>query len=77
MKTEVKRGRPKDARVAARDEEVRRLIRAAGRGLSRNEIRDTLDSTNSLIWLSLDRLRRRGLVERCLADGEMVWCLRP
>lgn len=80
METTTKRGRPKDPRVTARDELVRALIEAHGQtfgqGVSRNQIRDQLNLTSSLTWLSLNRLRQRGLVERCMGPtGETVWCL--
>ncbi len=69
----VKRGRPKSAEVAARDEAVRALVEAEG-PLSRNEIRDRIESRGTLVWLSLDRLRKLGLVEKCLnAKGKEVW----
>lgn len=72
----VKRGRPKSAEVAARDEAVRILVEEEG-PLSRNQIRDRIGSRGALVWLSLDRLRGRGLVTKCLdVKGNAVWC-RP
>jgi len=74
--TQVKRGRPKDLKVAARDEAVRRLIVVEERGpLSRNDIMHRLDLTAPLTYLSLTRLRSKGLVDKCLdAKGNPVWC---
>ncbi len=74
METSMTRGRPKDLKVAARDEAVRKMVLEQG-PISRNEIMDRLDLTGSLTYLSLTRLRSKGLVDTCLDERKhLVWC---
>lgn len=76
-----KRGRPRPLETIRRDEKVLTLLRESPQ--SRNDVWDQLSSdgdivSESQVWLSLDRLRKRGLVRRCTSDdGHQVWTAEP
>lgn len=63
-------GRPRDPMVAARDEEVYRLI--AGGTCSRSELAAATGLDRATVQLSCQRLQRAGRIRKCLADT-VVW----
>ncbi len=68
-----RRGRPRPAEAIERDERIRGLLDDQG-PQTRNQIAEKLTITHSLTYLALDRLRKQGVVKRCLLpDGSTVW----
>lgn len=68
--TQRRPGRPRDPQVAARDEQVYRLI-ADGTG-SRSALAEATGLDRATIQLSCQRLQRAGRIRKCLADT-IVW----
>lgn len=62
------RGRPRPQETIDRDRRVLASLRAQG-PQTRNQLADRLGEGRSRIWLSLDRLRRDGLVKLCGPQG--------
>lgn len=71
------RGRPRPLETIRRDESILNLVGDKPR--SRNDLWSELTAggdsvSTSQVWLSLDRLRKRGLVRRCTTkSGQQVW----
>lgn len=76
MNDQVKRprGRPRPAETVQRDQAVLELLRHDG-AQTRNQIAEKLGAEKVKVYLSLDRLRREGLVRTCTsaAPGSTVW----
>jgi predicted transcriptional regulator len=53
--------------VVERDKAVSELLRESG-PMTRNAISEVLGFSKQLTYLSLDRLRKAGLVKRCLSE---------
>lgn len=68
------RGRPRPQETIDRDARVLASLRQDG-PQTRNALADRLAEPKSKIWLSLDRLRRDGLVRLCGPAGgpDAVW----
>lgn len=66
-------GRPRDPRVAARDEEVYRLI-ATGTG-SRSALAEATGLDRPTVALCVQRLKKQGRIRTCAADGVIVWSI--
>jgi uncharacterized membrane protein len=64
-------GRPRDPQVAARDEEVYRLI-AAGTG-SRSGLAQATGLDRTTVQLCVQRLKRQGRIRTCADGGTIVW----
>ena len=64
-------GRPRDPQVAARDEEVYRLI-ADGTG-SRSALAKATGLDRPTIALCVQRLKKEGRIRTCAVDGAIVW----
>ncbi len=58
------RGRPRPQETIDRDRRVLAYLRQEG-PQTRNALAETLGEEKSKVWLSLDRLRRDGLVQYC------------
>ena len=77
------RGRPRPAETIRRDETILQLLRDNPSGLMRNDIADMMNLNKSKTYLSLDRLRRRGLADKVSpetsnADKDTLWvALKP
>ena len=72
MQETVRRpGRPRDPQIAARDEEIYRLI-ADGTG-SRSALAKATGLDRPTIALSVQRLKKAGRVRTCAVDGAIVW----
>lgn len=72
------RGRPRPAETVERDDKILAMLRACPDGLLRNEIAEEMGLNKSKTYLSLDRLRRRGLAEKVSpensqADKDTLW----
>lgn len=72
------RGRPRPAETIRRDETILQLLRDNPDGLLRNDIAEMMGLNKSKTYLSLDRLRRRGLAkkispETSQADKDTLW----
>ena len=72
------RGRPRPAETIRRDETILQLLRDNPNGLLRNDIADMMGLNKSRTYLSLDRLRRRGLAQKISpetsqADKDTLW----
>lgn len=74
MTDQRRRGRPRPQETIDRDRAVLKYLTEHG-SASRNEVADALGQEKSKIWLSLDRLRRDGLVRLCGPAGgpDAVW----
>ena len=69
------RGRPRPQETIDRDNRILEHLRANG-AQTRNALADALNEPRTKVWLSLDRLRKDGLVRKCTSSGEgseMVW----
>ena len=68
------RGRPRPEETIRRDQAVLAALREHG-PQTRNALADRLAEGKSKVWLSLDRLRRDGLVRLCGPAGgpDAVW----
>lgn len=66
-------GRPRDPHVAARDEQVYRLI-ADGTG-SRAALAEALGLDRPTVQLCVQRLKRQGRIRTCAVDGVIVWSI--
>ncbi len=67
------RGRPRPQEAIERDAMVLNYLRRHGPA-TRNTLRDTLELSDSITYLSLSRLRRQGLVKLCQgAAGDRQW----
>lgn len=68
------RGRPRPAETVQRDEAILSLLRRDG-AQTRNQIAEQLGVEKVKAYLSLDRLRRAGLVRTCTsaAPGSTLW----
>lgn len=64
-------GRPRPQTTIDRDEEIYRLL--AGKPSTRNQLADTLSLAPSIVYLSLDRLRRAGRIRQCIQNGTITW----
>lgn len=72
--TEVKRGRgrPRPSETMKRDEQIMELLRTGPR--TRNQICKETGLTTSIVYLSLDRLRKRDQVRLCQGRAaERLW----
>lgn len=69
--TQRRPGRPRDPHVAARDEQVFRLI-ADGTG-SRSALARATGLDRSTIALSVQRLKKQGRIRTCAVDGVIMW----
>lgn len=72
------RGRPRPAETIRRDETVLALLKDHPDGLRRNDLAELMDLEPIKTWLSLDRLRKRGLIEKAhpdtsRADKDTLW----
>lgn len=72
------RGRPRPTETIRRDETILQLLRDNPDGLLRNDIAEMMNLNKSKTYLSLDRLRRRGLAEKVSpetsnADKDTLW----
>lgn len=72
------RGRPRPAETIRRDETVLSLLKDHPDGLRRNDIAELMSLEPIKTWLSLDRLRKLGLVEKAHpeasnADKDTLW----
>lgn len=72
------RGRPRPTETIRRDETILQLLRDNPSGLLRNDIAEMMSLNKSRTYLSLDRLRRRGLAEKVSpetsnADKDTLW----
>lgn len=74
MTTQTKRGRPRPLEVIERDRTILSFIKQ--RPYSRNELCQKTGLSGSLVWLSLDRLRKGGEAKPCRGFGESVWTSR-
>lgn len=75
MSTDVRRGRPRPQETIERDELVLSLI--VNQPLSRNQIVTLTGVGPSRVWLSLNRLREKGLAKICASGrGYPVWTAR-
>lgn len=63
------RGRPRPAETIRRDETILSLLRDNPDGLLRNDIAEMMRLNKSKTYLSLDRLRRRGLAKKVSPEG--------
>lgn len=71
MEKRVQYGRPRPQETIDRDKMILRLL---GEGpKSRNRLIQDTGLKPSLVWLSLDRLRRAGEIKLCQGIGERVW----
>lgn len=68
------RGRPRPEETIRRDKAVLASLKQHG-PQTRNALADRLGEGKSKVWLSLDRLRRDGLVRLCGPQGgpDAVW----
>lgn len=64
-------GRPRDPHVAARDEEIYRLI-ADGTG-SRSALAQATGLDRPTVALCVQRLKRSGRIRTCAVGGAIVW----
>lgn len=64
------RGRPRPQETIDRDRRILAYLRQEG-PQTRNALAEALDEEKSKVWLSLNRLRRDGLVQFCDASG--IW----
>lgn len=72
------RGRPRPAETVERDAKILAMLRENPDGLLRNDIAEEMGLNKSKTYLSLDRLRRRGLAEKVSpensqADKDTLW----
>lgn len=58
------RGRPRPAETIERDRTILKMLRDNPDGLLRNDIAERMGLNKSRTYLSLDRLRRQGLVAK-------------
>jgi DNA-binding transcriptional regulator LsrR (DeoR family) len=74
MNTKRPRGRPRPQETIDRDAAVLAHLRLTG-PQTRNQLAESLGVERSRIWLSLDRLRKDGLVQVDNASGgqNAVW----
>lgn len=71
--TAAKRGRPRPQETLSRDGELHQLLEDRG-PLTRSALAEQSGIPSSLVYLSLTRLKRRGLIRRFLSDtGESTW----
>jgi hypothetical protein len=63
------RGRPRPAETIRRDDTILSLLQDHPDGLTRNAIAEAMNLNKSRTYLSLDRLRRRGLAEKTSPEG--------
>lgn len=63
------RGRPRPEETILRDRAVLRLLLDHPDGLTRNTVAEAMDLNKSKTYLSLDRLRRRGLADKDSPEG--------
>lgn len=71
--TKRPRGRPRPEESIRRDKAILKALEDIG-PLSRNDLSERLNLSHSLVYLALERLRRQGLVRRCLLAGRSpVW----
>lgn len=76
------RGRPRPAETVERDAKILDMLREHPDGLLRNDIAEDMGLNKSKTYLSLDRLRRRGLAEKVSpensqADKDTLWVATP
>ena len=70
--TKPGRGRPRPSETKSRDDQLRVLLRKGPR--TRNQICEETGLATSIVYLSLDRLRKRGLVKLCQGPaGQRLW----
>jgi hypothetical protein len=68
-----RRGAPPRPEVIARDALVKEYLVKHG-ATTRNALADALGIERRLLWLALDRLRRRGEVKKCAPQsGDVLW----
>jgi len=72
-----RRGAPPDPQVLARDALVAEYLEQHG-PTTRNALGKALGINVKLVWLSLDRLRNRGVIRKCAGVGsETLWSFGP
>lgn len=68
----IGRGRPRPIESIERDEKILKLLKGKT-PMTRNQIADKLDLRRGLVYLSLDRLRKEGRIDRIENDSRFVW----
>ena len=72
QETKRRRGRPRPSEAVRRDETVLSLLKSAPH--TRNQICQATGLATSIVYLSLDRLRRQGLVKLCQGPAaDRLW----
>ena len=66
-------GRPRDPDVAARDEQIHRLL--AGGPQSRRSLATATGHDRDAVYLSLQRLQKQDRVRQCVENGCIVWAV--
>ncbi len=73
--TQRKRGRPRPVAAIRRDADIFRRLEA--QPMTRNELVNQTGLSNSIVYLSLDRLRKQGRVKLCQGQAaERLWTVR-
>lgn len=69
----IGRGRPRPMEAIARDEAILKLLKRQRNPMTRNQIAETLQLPLGLVYLSLDRLRKEGKINRIENDSRFTW----
>lgn len=66
------RGRPRPQETIERDQQVLGLLKLNPDGLTRNDVAETMGLDKVKTYLSLDRLRRQGLIQKSSPEGSQA-----